>query len=184
MIKNKNKGEKHEYKNEVVLSLLLVSIAASKVSVATSVFTPVTGTALSFNPLAFNTTDKIWLPAHFFAIDIGPSGGPGTTDVTVTYTEGTNPNTPGHGLGWKSIATFAKITGATTEVALPAHPKKMLKDLAGEHILASELGTSPLRIYLGIATGGTGEPTGVEVISNSDKAGAYNGSLVISATVS
>lgn len=167
-----------------------VGFTASSVNSSTNAFTTVNGTSLSFDPLTFDTTNHIFIPDHYFAIGVGPANGAGSTDVTVSYTEGANPNNvsggSGHGLGWKTVATFVKLSG-TTETMLTAHgPKKLLKDLASEHVTSAELGTATLRLYLGIETNPTavGEPAGAEVISAADRTGSYTGSLVISATVS
>jgi hypothetical protein len=167
-----------------------VSITAASVNATTNAFTTVNGTSLSFDPLSFDSTNHIFVPDHYFAINVGPSNGAGSTDATISYTEGANPNNvtggSGHGLGWKSVATFVKQSG-TTETTLPSHgPKKLLKDLTGEHVTSAELGTGTLRIYLGIETNPTaaGEPAGAEVISAADRTGSYTGSLVVSATVS
>ncbi len=164
-----------------------VSISASSINAATKVSTLIGGTALSFDPLIFDNTNKIWLPAHYFAIDVGPGGGPGSTDVTVSYTEGLNPNAPGHGLGWKTTATFMKVAGGV-ETPIAAHgPKKMLKDLSSEHVTTAELGSGILRLYVGVVTkdptAAIPDPAASEVITNADKTGTYDGSLVISATV-
>ena len=107
--------------------------------------------------------------------------------MTLSYTEGANPNNPGHGLGWKSTATFTKVVGST-ETSLSSHgPKKMLKDLSGEHVLPSEVSGGFLRVYLGIVskdpTAPIPDPAASEVFTNADHAGAYDGSLVITATV-
>jgi hypothetical protein len=160
-----------------------VSIAASKVNSSTNVFTPVTGTLLNFDPLTFDNTNKIYVPGHYFAIDIGPNGA-GATSATVSYTEGANPNaaTGGRGLGWKSTATFKKIVG-TTESDMAA---RLLKTLStAENITSAEIGNGFLRVYLGIVTNPTaaGIPAGAEVFSGADKVGSYTGSLVVSATV-
>ena len=170
-----------------------VSIAATSINSTSSVRTAVSGTALSFDPLTFNTTNQIWLPDHYYAIDIGPGGGPGATSAVVSYTEGTNPNSAiaAHGLGWKSTATFFKVSGSgasTVEASLSAHgPKKMLKDLVNENVTTAELTGGTLRMYVGIVTK---DPTAVipdpaasEVISNADRSGTYTGSLLITATV-
>ncbi len=159
------------------------SITASRVNAATNAFTAVSGTNLSFDPLTFQATNQIYLPDHFFAIDIGSVGGAGSPNVNVTYTEGLNPNTPGKGLGWHSSATFVRVEGAT-EVPLTAHgPKKLLKDLTGENITSAEATGGFLRVYTGIITGDASTPTGGIPFSNADKPGAYNGTLVVTATV-
>ena len=167
-----------------------VSITAFSINGTTNVWTAVAGTALSFDPLTFNVPNQIYMPDHYFAVNAGPIAGAGSTDVTVSYTEGANPNTgaggSGHGLGWKSVATFARVNG-TTETNLVAHgPKKLLKDLSGEHITPAELGTGTFRMYLGIELNptATGEPANAEVFSAADRVGSYTGSLVVTATVS
>ena len=160
-----------------------VSIVASQVNSTTNAFTPVAGTNLSFDPLTFNTTNNIYLPNHFFAIDIGVTGGAGAPNTTVTYTEGLNPNGAGKGLGWHSAATFVRVEGAT-EVPLTTHgPKKLLKDLSSENITVAESTGGFLRVYAGILTGDATTPAGGIPFSNADKPGAYNGTLVVTATV-
>ena len=157
-------------------------------SVGTPIFTPVTGTSLSFDPMTFNTANGIYLPNHYFAISVTPAGGAGNPNVSVNYTEGSNPNAAAsaHGLGWKSTATFVKVTGPTTETVLPTHGKKLLKDIAGENINAPELGGGYLRVYLGIVTGDPNaqppNPSGNEVFTNTDNPGAYGGTLTITTT--
>ncbi len=165
-----------------------VSLTAHSVNAATNVWTLVTGTALNFDPMTYDLTNQIYRPDHYFVINAGPIAGAGSTDVTVSYTEGANPNTAvgGHGLGWKTVATFVKVSG-TTETNLAAHgPKKLLKDLTAEHITPAELGTGTFRMYTGIELNpaATGEPAGAEVFSAADRVGSYTGSLVVTATVS
>lgn len=164
-----------------------VNFTATNINAATGNRTAVSGNSLSFDPMSFNSTSQAWFPDHFFAVDVAPSG-PGNMNVTVNYTEGNNPNNPAHGLGWKSTATFMKVTG-TTETALTAHgPKKMLKDLSGESITTAEISGGFLRTYLGVVTKDQSaafpDPPTSELFTNADKSGAYDGSLVITATVS
>ncbi len=166
-----------------------VSIVATKVDSASNVF-GATVTALNFDPMVFNSNLGIWLPDHFFAIDIGVTSGVGSTNVTVKYTEGAKPNGQINGLGWKSTATFVKITGPENnqvETDLISHgPKKLLRDLAGgEQFTGAELSGGFLRAYVGIFPGDDqtildqlGEP-----FTNADVPGNYNGVLTITATV-
>ena len=59
----------------------------------------------------------------------------------------------------------------------------MLSSLSAEHVAASELASGAyLRVYLGVCTGGTGDPSGCSQFTNSDVAGTYTGSLVATAT--
>ena len=164
-----------------------VNIGATRINSADNSRSAVSGTALSFDPMSFNSANQIWLPDHYYSVDVAPGTGAGNVDVTFSYTEGSNPNNPGHGLGWKSTATFMKVAGAT-ETGLSTHgPKKMLKDLSGEHILPSEVSGGFLRVYLGIVSKDPSapipDPAASEVFSNADAAGSYDGSLVITATV-
>lgn len=170
-----------------------VSISVSQVNATTNAFTTLAAgtTALSFDPMTFNTTNGIYLPNHYYALDFGVSGGAGNPDVTVTYNEGSNPNGSTNGLGYKSTATFAKEVvgtgGATTESFLTAHgPKKRLIDLSGEHVSYSELTGAYLRIYLGVWTGSTtspADPTNGQPFTTGDAPGTYTGSLVVTAVV-
>lgn len=163
-----------------------VSISAFRVNSATNAFTPVSGTSLSLDPMTYSPSLGIYLPDHFFAIDVASSGGSGSPSVTVTYTEGTNPNSPAHGLGWKSVATFVKVIGST-ETGISAHgPKKLLKDLSGEQITSAETSGGFLRMYLGIVTKDNSatfpDPVTGEPFTNADKSGGYNGTFLVSAT--
>jgi len=158
------------------------------------VFTPVSGTALSFGTLTFTTTNNIniYLPNHYFTLDIAATNGAGAPDTSVTYTEGLNPNGATNGLGFKSVATFAKevFTSSSTpptESFLTVHgPKKRLIDLSGEHVAFTEVAGGWLRIYVGIWTGSTAapaDPSNGQPFSNSDAPGTYTGALLVTATV-
>lgn len=165
-----------------------VSITPSKVDSATNDFSPVSGTELSFNPLVFRSDDQIYTPDHFFAIDVGVTGGAGAPNVTVAYTEGINQNTPGKGLGWHAAATFIRVQetpeNGIEEIELTAHgPKKLLKDLISENISSAEISGGYLRIYAGVVTGDATTPDGGVPFTNADKPGPYNGTLVVTATL-
>lgn len=166
-----------------------VSITATEVDSASNEFGN-TVAALNFDPMNFNAQLGIWLPDHFFAIDVGVTGGAGSVNVTVTYTEGSKPNGQTNGLGFKSIATFVKITGPQdnqVQTELVAHgPKKLLKDLAGgEQITGTELLGGFLRVFVGIFPGDDQDilDSGGEPFTNSDVPGSYDGTLTITATV-
>ncbi|MCA9405424.1 MAG: hypothetical protein KC684_02720 [Candidatus Omnitrophica bacterium] len=164
-----------------------ISIIATPVNAQSGQFgSPVT--ALDFNPVTLNQSLGVFFPDHYFAIDVGTSGGAGTPGVTVTYQEGSNPNSPNNGLGWKSTMTFVRVE-TNAEVPLAGHgPKKLLKDLAGETVAPAELTGGFLRMYVGLATldpnATIPDPAGAEVFSLGDAGGSYDGLLTISATVS
>jgi len=170
-----------------------ISITVSSINSTTNLFTvlPAGTTALSFDPMTFNSTSSVYLPNHYYALDFGVSGGAGTADVTVSYNEGANPNGTSNGLGYKTTATFAKEVpgtgGTTTESLLAAHGKKRLIDLNAEHVAYTEVTPGFLRIYLGVWTGSlTGlapDPSTGQPFSNGDFPGQYTGSLVVTAVV-
>jgi hypothetical protein len=153
---------------------------------ATAVSSASVNNMLSMDPMTFNTAAQAWFPDHYFTIDTGAPSGFSNMDVVMTYAEGANPNGAGHGLGWKTTATFVKVVG-TTETALSMHgPKKMLKDLNGEHILSAETAGAYLRMYVGVvtkdATAAYPDPAQSELFTNADAAGTYSGTLTITAT--
>jgi hypothetical protein len=168
-----------------------ISITVDSVNSATNVFTtlPTGTTALSFDPMTFNTTNNIYIPSIYYALNFAVANGAGSPDVTVTYNEGSNPNSGTSnpdGLGFKSTATFAKEVGSTETLLTDHGPKKLLTNLNGEHVTFSELTGGYLRIYLGIWVGSTtapADPAGGQPFSNADAPGTYTGSLVATAVV-
>jgi hypothetical protein len=160
-------------------------------STGSAVFTPVSGTALSFDPMTFNSTNGIYVPNHYYSIDIATASGAGTPDTTVTYTEGANPNGATNGLGFKATATFAKevYTGASTPPTetITSLGKIRFTDLNGTHEPFSAIAPGWLRIYLGVWTGETTtapiDPANGQPFTNADAAGAYSGTLTITSTI-
>jgi hypothetical protein len=166
-----------------------VTITATRVRTSDNVFQN-TVTELNFDPLRFDPTNGIWVPDHYFAIDVGGTGGAGSPNVTVSYGNETSPAGQVKGLGFKSSATFVKITGPSnsqTQTPLAAHgPIKLLKDLrGGEVVNGSELVGGFLRLYVGIYTGGnsTLDAAGGEPFTNADRPGTYQGTLTVTAVV-
>ena len=159
-------------------------------SSGTPVFTPVSGTSLSFDPMTFNTTNNIYIPSVYYALNISSSSGSGLPDTTVTYTEGANPNSGSAsqgGLGTKTTATFAQELGNVETIT--ALGKKRLIDLTGTvgHEPYTSLATgSYLRIYVGVWTGSTTapvDPSNGQPFSNADASGTYTGTLTVTAVV-
>lgn len=159
----------------------------------TPVFTPVAGTTLSFNTgptMPFDVPAGIYIPDHYFAIDVAGSGGAGSPDVTVTYSGDTKPAGQTTGLGVKATATFVKVSGSgatATETGITtAGPKKRLIDV-NQTILKTAYAGGFLRIYLGVVTKDPAatfpDPANSEPFTNADVAGAYAGTFLISATV-
>ncbi|MEI8012858.1 MAG: hypothetical protein WCI27_10350 [Candidatus Omnitrophota bacterium] len=163
------------------------------------------GSATSFPfAMTLDNTTKVWSTNTYYSIDVGGTGGSTTnTSVTVKYAETNNPNGTGHGLGWKSTATFIKQTSSGS-TAITTHGittgKMLLKDLvgAGKTVDTADVGAGWFRLYVGLANPydpkfdskspkydptAIPEPSGAEVFSTSDVAGDYTGTLTISATL-
>jgi hypothetical protein len=169
-----------------------VSIGVDSVNATTNVFTALAAgtTALSFDPMTLNTTSNIYVPNVYYALNFGVTGGAGTPDVTVVYTEGANPNGTTNGLGYKATATFAKevVTGTSTTETITALGKKRLIDLTGTvgHEAYTNITGGYLRIYLGIWTGSTtapADPTNGQPFTAGDAPGLYSGSLLVTSVV-
>jgi hypothetical protein len=159
-------------------------------STGTPVFTQVTGANLSFDPMTFNTANNIYIPGVYYAINVASSSGSGLPDTTLTYTEGSNPNSGSAsqgGLGTKSTATFAQELGNVETIT--SLGKKRLIDLTGTvgHQPYTSLATgSYLRVYVGVWTGSTtapADPSNGQPFSNADAAGTYTGTLTVTAVV-
>ncbi len=167
------------------LQLTVTPVNASSGTAGTS---STSATTIPFGTLVFNTANNIYEPTNYYTVGIGTTGGAGTPTVSVTYTEGTNPNNPGtstNGLGTKATATFITVAsnGAQTVSSLG---KKRLIDLTGT---AGAMGTPPAgsseQVDVGIWTGSTtapADPSNGTPFSNTDVAGTYTGTLTFTAT--
>jgi len=159
----------------------------------TVVFTPVSGTALSFDAgsgMTFNVADNIYLPSVYYALNISTTGGGGLPDTTLTYADSANPNSGSStqfGLGTKTTATFDQELGSTE--TLLSLGKKRLIDLTGSvgHVPYTSLAAgSYLRVYVGVWTGSTtapADPVNGQPFSNADAPGQYTGTLTVTAVV-
>ena len=168
----------------------------SRVNANTGVWSKRPSSALEFGALNFKSgkdaSDKEWmlfLPDYYFAIDVSAKNGslPVDGSIQVTYNEGSNPNAPGHGLGYKATLTYCKTYFASTgdfknnKTTDSILGKVLIKD--GFTVPTSAVRADWLRIYVGIVTldpkASPADPAGAEVFSPADKAGAYSGGLVI-----
>ncbi len=157
-------------------------------------FTPVaSGSAAALtwatSDLSFNTTDKIWTGKHFYAIDLAPSVGVNGTPapgnfgaITFNFTGETVPTgqTAGDGLSKRAVMQALKVIG-TTETSIRG-PERLGLVSALSPIAQADIGTGYLRVYVSLYTG-LPVVTGAVPITNSDKAGAYGGTLTITATL-
>jgi hypothetical protein len=127
----------------------------------------------------------IYLPANYYAVSVGTTGGAGTPTVDVTYTEGSNPNGSTNGLGYKTTATFVTANPTTNAETISSLGKQRLIDLTGN---AGYLATIPTgqyeKVYVGVWTGSTtapADPSNGQPFSNADAAGTYTGTLTFTA---
>jgi len=168
-----------------------IGITVNSVDAATSkIFTPVATTTLDFGTLSFVSGPNIYLPDHFFVLDIAPlAGGAGLPDTTFTYTEGSKPVGQVNGLGTKSSITYAKEVFTTSstppaETILTSEGPQVMKNVSAKHIPSTDVPGGWLRAYVGVCSGNPAtDPTGCAPFTNADQAGAYSGQLVVTSTV-
>ena len=171
-----------------------VSITATENHIAqgVEVFGPVV-TEFDFDPLVFDSLFAIWRSNVFFAVNVAATGGAGAPDVTVTFGSPSSPPNQVKHIGFKSTATFTKVSGGPaptdqTETELTAHgPTKLLSQLTGgEHINRTELIGGFLRIRVGIFDGNNPalNAAGGEPFTNGDWPGSYTGVFTVTGTVS
>jgi hypothetical protein len=174
-----------------------IGVTVSQVNSSSNVFTtmPAGTVNLPFGSLTFTTTGtppiNVYLPSVYYAIDLAATNGAGSPDVTVTYTEGLNPNGASNGLGTKTAATFVKETFTSASTPPSETPlvdqgpngKKVVSSLSAQHVPFTDTTGGWLRIYLGICSGAGTDPSGCSPFSNADAAGNYAGSLAVTTTV-
>lgn len=173
-----------------------VNIVAVEVDSATNEFGTTPVTAFNFNPMEFITEGdaNVWLPDHYYAIDVGVTGGTGSTNITVSYTEGSSPTgqPTNSTLGYKTTASFFTVTGGpapedqiTTPITTSAGSKVLLIDLVGGvSITPTLLDGGFFRGLVGVYPGDDSAtlPAGKPFIGT-DVPGTYTGTLTITATV-
>ena len=172
------------------------SISAQTVTpgTTTTVWAPVTGTALSFDPLTLQTYTvggvqyQAFAPNHYFAIDVAGTGGAGTPSTNLNYVEGASPSgsTSDQKLGNRANVTFRSLKynpgAAPTEYVISTHTGGLLKNVINETITPAQVtsaGGTWLRVYLGL---NNGQVTGQTPFSPADPAGPYTGQLTITST--
>lgn len=147
--------------------------------------------SLSFGTLQFDTTNNIFRPTKYFAIDLGvTTGGAGQPDnIQFVYTDGANdPNSvAGNGrgaLGQKATLKVVKATAANVDYAVSSLVLLNNVTSIGSLDQSSFLGGWP-RAYIGLYDGSdaTLNAAGWEVFTPADAPGDYLGVLEITATV-
>lgn len=170
-----------------------VTISATENTIVggNEVFGP-TVTAFDFNTasgfLTLDAANGILISDHFFAIDVAATGGAGGPDVDVSYGSEVSPAGQAKGIGWKTTATFNKVTGpegSQTDVTMGAYGTKLLAQLTTLlNIPKADLLGGFLRIRVGIYDGANAglNAAGGEPFTNADAPGPYSGILTVTAT--
>lgn len=164
------------------------SFSVSKVIPGTpETFVPTATTNLDFGTLTLDTTNNIFVPAHFWVIDVGANGA-GSPDIAVTYTDTANPNgalNNGTGLGRRGTISYA-------EVVTNADLSQTVNLIRGESL--SQANTSGgvnetafdngfLRVSVGVATGDPALQEGnATPFTALDNPGNYSGTVTLTAT--
>jgi hypothetical protein len=141
-------------------------------------------TAISFGTLTWNSTNKIFLPDSYYAVDLGVEDNTNSA-WTITHTrnslagQGTNIND-------KVNVTFVKQTSSTVGVELQ---KLSFADSQNISYTKAQLAGGWLRVYYGIGTGEVDtvtkigkDATGVTPIGLDTPAGTYTGSVTLTLT--
>lgn len=163
-----------------------VSFNVSEVDLGPPItFTPVSSTSLTFT-MNLNAGLGIYLPETFYAIDVASGGGAGNPNVLLEYVDTNNPNgsVGANGLSAKGVATVVRVSGSEGSQTETEVEKDTLGGISGTTVTSADLAGGFMRLYLGIATGDTSDPTGAEPFTNADQPGLYQGTITLTATLS
>ena len=149
--------------------------------------------------MQYDSTNGIWLPQRFFAIDLSPrdsSNQPAPANyqsIQFQYNPGLNPNAPNPGLETKGTVTAVRVegpTGSQTETKLFGSTLGGVNSNANNPLDNNDAIGGFIRVYVGIATGNQtatpgnpADPAGAEPFTNGDAPGTYTGTLIITATL-
>jgi len=134
--------------------------------------------SISFGTLVWDTVNKIFLPASYYAVDVGVTDNSGTA-WTVTHTRASLANGTNN-LNNKVNVSFNKQTSSTVSTELQ---KVSFANSNNVAYTKAQLAGGWLRIYYGIGTGESGKDApGVTPIGLDTPAGTYTGSITITLT--
>ena len=148
-------------------------------------------TEFDFDPMSLDTKFGIYRSPHFFAIDVGATGGAEAPDVVVSFNNESNPTGQAKGLGSKATTTFTLVSGGPTptdqsEAIIASLGTKLLSQLIGGQTIDETLQAGGfLRMRVGIYDGGSASlnAAGGGPFTNSDKPGKYTGTFTVTATI-
>jgi hypothetical protein len=154
-----------------------LTIAISKVDSSSGVWTP-NQTAVNFGTLNWDSTNKIFMPTCYYALDISVTDNTGTA-WTLTHTRASLAN-GANNLNNKVNVSFNKQTDGSTATELQKVSYGNSQNVA---YTKAQLSGGWLRIYYGIGTGQSGKDApGVTPIGLDTLAGTYTGSVTITLT--
>jgi hypothetical protein len=135
-------------------------------------------TSIAFGTLVWDTVNNIFLPASYYAVDIGVTDNSGTA-WTITHTRANLANGTNN-LNNKVNVSFNKQTSSTVATELQKVSYANSNSIA---YTKAQLSGGWLRIYYGVGTGEAGkDATGVTPIGLDTPAGTYTGSVTITLT--
>ncbi|MFA6129858.1 MAG: hypothetical protein WC731_02615 [Candidatus Omnitrophota bacterium] len=138
-----------------------------------------TASTISFGTLTWDSINKIFLPASYYAVDVGVTDNSGTV-WTLTHTRVSLQKDATNNLNGKVNVSFNKQTSSTVSTELAKYSFGNSQNIA---YTKTQLSGGWLRIYYGIGTGEAGkDATGVTPIGLDTPAGTYIGSVTITLT--
>lgn len=149
--------------------------------------------ALDFGTLEWKSGPGLFLPNHYFAIDVGAvdvAGNPAPgnyTFTTMSYSEGELPPGATIGLGKRGTLSAVKVTGATGSQTETTISNRFLVDVsAATAPTPAQYAGGFLRLYVGIYSGSpviNSATPGVGPFTTADVSGDYTGTLSLTATL-
>ncbi|MFA4993664.1 MAG: hypothetical protein WC571_06855 [Candidatus Omnitrophota bacterium] len=138
-----------------------------------------TASTISFGTLTWDTVNNIFLPASYYAVDVGVTDNSGTV-WTLTHTRVSLQKDATNNLNGKVNVSFNKQTSSSVGTELAKYSYANSQNIA---YTKTQLSGGWLRIYYGIGTGQAGkDATGVTPIGMDTPAGTYTGSVTITLT--
>ena len=140
--------------------------------------------SIAFGTLTYDSTNHIFLPDSYFAVDVGINSNAADWTVTHTISSMVNSSVPTANLDHNVIASFVKTENTTTGTNDTPLKKVSFAASNGVSYGKSDLSGGWLRIYYGIATGdpSANEPSDVSPVTTDTPAGNYVGSVTITLT--
>ncbi len=166
------------------VKITAATIVENPVTHAIISYTPIDTTDLTFSAMTYDSTNKIWTPPNYFAIDIANTG-VGSPNVAVVYADGGKPAGQAQGLGNRATIAFKKVVWVdashNNETDIAGHPRKALI-AANDSFLPATTAGGWFKMYIGVATDAS--VANAAPFTNADQPGSYSGTVTVTATPS